>query len=97
MRYKTRTGVLLTSICGSYYLVCAKSLLPECPYVVNINETSAFLWQLLVDGASLEQMVSSVAEEYEVDDPEEIKGAITGFIQQMQSLHYLQETEEESE
>ena len=97
MRYKARTGVVLTSICGSYFLVCAKSLLPECPYVVSINETSAFLWKQLIQGASAEELEAAVSREYEADDPDEIKEAIASFMEQMRSMHYLQETEGEQQ
>ena len=89
MRYKTRPGVVLTSICGEYVLVAAKRNLPLCPYVTEINETSAFLWEHLISGATLEELESAVAEEYEIEDPAQAHDAILAFIEQMTELHYL--------
>ncbi len=89
MVYKTRPGVVLTEICGEYVLVSARALLDLCPYVTQINETSAFLWKRLETGASAEQLVSAAAEEYEIEDPEALVSAIDDFLQQMQDLNYL--------
>ena len=52
--YKGRPGVVLTEIAGEYVLVAAKALKGECPYVMQLNETSAFLWRQLGSGMSLE-------------------------------------------
>ena len=89
VRYKTRPGVILTSICEEYVLVAAKSLLPSCPYVTEINETSAFLWKNLVSGATLAQLEAAVTDAYEVDDLSQVREAISGFVQQMMELNYL--------
>ena len=96
--YKTRTGVVLTDIAGEYVLVAAKALLGQCPYVTQLNETSAFLWRLLISGASLEQLEDAVAKEYEIEDPVAAHEAIRGFLQQMNDMNYLvTEKTEESE
>ena len=87
--YKTRPGVVLTEIAGEYVLVAAKALLEECPYVTQINESSAFLWKQMESGASLDELVSAVAEEYELEDPAAAGEAIRGFIQQMADMNYL--------
>ncbi|MBR4549597.1 MAG: PqqD family protein [Oscillospiraceae bacterium] len=87
--YKGRPGVVLTEIAGEYVLVAAKALKGECPYVMQLNETSAFLWRQLGSGMSLEQLGEAVAEEYEIDDPAAAREAIVDFIRQMVDLHYL--------
>ena len=56
MTFKTRPGVVLTEIAGEFILVAAKSLQGVCPYVTQINETSAFLWRQLEQGAGLEKL-----------------------------------------
>ena len=89
VRYRTRPGVVLTYICGEYVLVAAKSILSICPYVTQVNETSAFLWKQLVDGATAEQLEAAVTDEYEVDDPAQLRDAIGSFIHQMLELNYL--------
>ena len=95
MRYKTRPGVVLTEIAGEYVLVAAKTLLDVCPYVTQINETSAFLWRRLEQGAGMQELEAAVAEEYEVEDLGAVREAIEGFIRQMNEMNYLllEETE----
>ena len=94
-RYKTRPGVVLTEIAGEYILVAAKALTGTCPYVSHINESSAFLWQCMKDGASEEDLLSAVMEEYETDEPEETREAISDFLEQMKKTGYLLIEEEE--
>lgn len=89
MTYKTRTGVVLTEIAGEYVLVAAKALLGECPYVTQLNETSAFLWQKLERGATLESLEAAVAEEYEISDLAAARAAIEAFVKQMEELKYI--------
>ena len=50
-RYVTRPGVVLTSICDEYMLLAAKAAREHCPYMTQLNESSAFLWRRLEQGA----------------------------------------------
>jgi len=90
---KTRTGVVLTEIAGEYVLIAARSLLKECPYVTQINETSAFLWRCLENGCDVDTLFSKVAEEYEIDNKDSVKDAIMSFVQQMRDLNYIESFE----
>lgn len=89
IRYKTRPGVVLTSICGEYILVSARKNRPECPYLTQINETSAFLWNLLVRGATPAQLEEAVAAEYEITDYNQLRESIAAFLNQLLELNYL--------
>ncbi len=91
MQYQTRPGVVLTPICGEYLLVSAKGAREYCPYVTQLNESSAFLWRQLCEGKSAEELKQAVAEEYEIEDPEELGAAIDGFLSQMLEAGYLLE------
>lgn len=88
-RYKTRPGVVLTSICGEHILVAAKAAREYCPYVTNINETSAFLWKILQNGADINELMKAVLDEYEVNDISSAEAAVRGFVRQMLELNYL--------
>ena len=87
--YKTRTGVVLSEIAGEYVLVAAKTLLNECPYLTQINESSAFLWRQMEDGASLDMLFKAVEDRYDLDDPAEAHQTIIAFVQQMEDMKYL--------
>lgn len=89
MYYKTRPGVVLTTVCGENLLVAAKAAAAECPYVTQINDTSAFLWERLVGGNDVEGLMAAVAEEYEVAEPDMIRSAIESFIKEMTECGYL--------
>lgn len=93
-RYKTRDGVVLTTVCGEILLVAASTLRELCPFVTVINDSSAFLWQRLKLGATLEELEQAVKEEYEIDDSAMVEGVIKDFVNQMLELHYLVEDEQ---
>ena len=95
--YRTRRGVVLTGIFDEYLLVAAKSVQDKVPFVTQINESSAFLWRCLEEGADEEGLRKAVSEEYEIDDPEAAKAAIRAFLDQMLQLGYLFEESEESD
>ncbi|MBR5343390.1 MAG: PqqD family protein [Oscillospiraceae bacterium] len=88
-RYKAREGLVLTQVCGERLLVSAGALKELCPFVTVLNETSAFLWEKLKNGATAEELEQAVAGEYEVDDPASVRGFIEDFLRQMQELNYL--------
>ena len=92
-QYKAREGVILTRICDEYLLVSGKKTRDICPYLTQINELSAFLWEKLINGADLEELLSFTSDEYEIDDRESVKESISQFLQQMVELGYLITTE----
>ena len=91
MRYRTRPGVVLAPVCGEYLLVAAKAARRFCPYVTQLNESSAFLWRQLTDGADAESLKSAVTAEYEIENLSEAAAAIEGFLSQMLEAGYLLE------
>lgn len=88
-KYRTRPGIVLSEICGEYLLVSAREAREHCPYILQINETSAFLWKQMKDGADISKLIEAVSEEYEVERPDEAKAAIEAFLKQMVEMEYL--------
>lgn len=88
-RYKARDGLVLTRVCGEQLLVSAGSLRGLCPFVTVLNETSAFLWEQLRNGATAEDLLRAVSEEYEVEDPTALRNMIGDFLRQMEELNYI--------
>ena len=88
-RFKTRHGVVLTAICGEHVLVAASEAQKLCPYVTELNETSAFLWRRLTSGADLDDLMAALDTEYELDDPAAARQAVEAFLRQMLELNYL--------
>ncbi len=89
IRYRTRPGVVLTEICGEHILVSARAIVRDCPFVTQINESSAFLWEKLRDGASEDELMTAVEKEFELEDPIALREAIGGFIRELLDLKLL--------
>lgn len=96
-RYCTRSGVVLTSICEEYVLVAAFSLRKQVPAYAKLNESSAFLWRLLENGADEEDLLQAVMKEYTIEAPDEARSVIDAFIGQMVQIGYLLKEGEQDE
>ncbi len=87
--YKTRPGVVLTTVAGQYVLVAAKTLREMCPNATQINETAAFCWRILEQGCDLSELMEKVSAEYEIADPEELRQDLTSLLDQLLEKNYL--------
>ena len=88
-RYRTRPGVVLTTIAGQNVLVAAKSVREQCPYTAQINETAAFCWQALEHGADLDDLVRKLSEEYQVADAAQMRDDLEQLLAQLSESNYL--------
>lgn len=88
-RYKTRPGVVLTTISDQYFLVAAKTVRDLCPYSSQINETAAFCWRILEDGADFDTLFACLSEEYEIDDSAAVKADLQELLDQLLKANYL--------
>ena len=88
-RYKTRPGVVLTTIAGQNILVASKSLTPSCPFSSQINETATFCWRILEQGADMDTLLHKLCEEYEIEDVEQVRDDLEQLVSQMLESNYL--------
>ncbi len=88
-RYKTRPGVVLTSIAGQHVLVAAKPARQFCPYTSQINETAAFCWRILEQGADADELLTKLAEEYEIEDRTAAREDLNELLEQLRNANYL--------
>ena len=95
MMYKTRKGIVLTSICGQYVLVASKKARENCPYVTQINETAASCWRLLQNGCTSDALTAHLLEEYDVDDFSLVKKDVAGLLGKYLEEGYIIQAEEE--
>lgn len=82
MKYKTIPGVILTSVCGRYYLVTARE-------TMEINETAAICWEKLTQGASEAELAAFVREYCEVADTDSPDEDIRVLIATLQERNLL--------
>ena len=88
-RYKTRPGVVMTTIGGQYILVAAKTAREHCPFKMLINETAAFCWQLLEEGADMDTLAAALAKEYELEDASVLLDDVQDLVGQLEKFGYL--------
>ncbi len=64
---KIKSGFVLRKIEEDYIVVSVGSRVKEFNGVINLNEPSATLWQLLEKGATEEELVNKLLEIYSVE------------------------------
>ena len=95
MRYKTKKGIVLTSVCGQHILVAAKKAREEgCPYITQINDTAAGCWHLLEDGSTEDELTSYLIEEYEIADAAPVRDDVMKLLENLSETGYLTASEE---
>ena len=86
----TRTnGIFLQRVCDSILLIADREGRKTCPYVTEISESSAVLWEYLSEPATEEACVQRLYDEYHVDDVAELKESVHAFLAEMVANHYL--------
>ena len=88
-RYKTRPGVVMTTIGGQYILVAAKTAREHCPFKMLINETAAFCWRLLEEGADMDTLAAALAKEYAIEDKSGLQADVQELVEQLEGYGYL--------
>lgn len=65
---KIKDGFLLREIAGTWIVMPIGAGAVNFDIMLELNETSAFLWNLLEKGAEKEDLVSALLHEYEIDE-----------------------------
>lgn len=90
MEYKLLSGVALATVCNENLLVATRRASEKVPAIKEVNETGAFVWQMLAQGESLEEITAKTSAEYEIS-AEEAKAGLLDFIKTLQSAGYITE------
>lgn len=88
MKYNLLSGVVLVPVCDENLLVATKEAMKTVPAVKELNETGAFVWQMLKQGKSLDEMVDQTAKEYEIS-VDEAKEGLLEFIEALSKAGYI--------
>lgn len=64
---KIKEDFILREVAGSYVVVPVNSLTLDFNGIINLNETGAFLFEILQRGADKQELVDSLLREYDVD------------------------------
>lgn len=64
---KIKSGFILKDVAGSNLIVPIGENLVDFSQMITINETGAFLFKKLTDGAELDELATALTEEYDID------------------------------
>ena len=65
---KIKEGFVLREVAGSFIVVAVGEAIKSFNGIVNLNETGAFLWKILEKGATKDELIAKLLEEYDVDE-----------------------------
>lgn len=87
---KIKSGFLLKEIAGSFVVVPVGQDLVDFSSMVTINETGAFLWKLIENGSSAEEMCQKLLSEYEGISKEDALNDINDFVNALKENNILE-------
>ncbi|MGN0490506.1 PqqD family protein [Ruminococcus sp.] len=86
---KIKEDFILRKVADSYVVVPVNNMSLDFNGIINLNETGAFLFRILQNGASREELLSKLLDEYEVT-PQKAEKDIDLFIEKVKDADILE-------
>lgn len=86
---KIKEDFILRKVADSYVVVPVNSMTLDFNGIINLNETGAFLFELLQNGADKQQLVDKMTAEYDVT-PQKAENDIDLFIKKVKDADILE-------
>ncbi|MBQ1308892.1 MAG: PqqD family protein [Ruminococcus sp.] len=86
---KIKKDFILRKVADSYVVVPVGKLTLDFNGIINLNETGAFLFELLQEGAEKEDLLRKMLEEYDVT-PEKAAADIDVFLKKAEEADVLE-------
>lgn len=86
---KIKEDLILRKVADSYVVVPVNNMSLDFNGIINLNETGAFLFELLQNGADREELISKLLDEYEVTEQKAEKD-IDLFIEKVKGADILE-------
>lgn len=86
---KIKKDFILRKVADSYVVVPVGKLTLDFNGIINLNETGAFLFELLQEGAEKEELLRKMLEEYDVT-PEKAAADIDVFLKKVEEADVLE-------
>ncbi len=86
---KIKKDFILRKVADSYVVVPVGKLTLDFNGIINLNETGAFLFEILQKGAEREELIERMLEEYEVT-PEKAAADIDIFLEKVKNADVLE-------
>lgn len=81
---KIKDGFVMRNICDEWIIVPVEHREEEHTFIMTVNETGHFLWEMLEKGTTEQELLLRIREEYEVDEQTAQKD-IVEFVQQLRN------------
>lgn len=85
---KIKDGFVLKELAGSFLVVPLGSQVSDFAHIIKLTETSAFLWKKLESECEVEDLVSALLQEYDVDRETATKG-VNSFVSKLKESNLL--------
>ena len=86
---KIKENFILRKVADSYIVVPVGSMTLNFNGIINLNETGAFLFEKLQQGADREDLINALLEEYDVA-PDRAENDVDIFIQKVRDADVLE-------
>ena len=86
---KIKENFMLRKVADTYVVVPVGDAVAEFNGMINLNEAGAFLWQLLENETTAEQVVEGLLQQYEVDEAI-AKRDVDNFINELKAAKLLE-------
>lgn len=86
---KLKDGFVLREVAGSYMVVPVGKRTTEVPGIIALTETGAVLWGKLEQGATEDELVAALLDEYEVSS-EQAAADVHAFIEKAAAQNLLE-------
>ncbi len=80
---KIREGFILRQVLDIYAVIGVGSEAYMPNRIMSVNETGAFLWRMLENGAEKQELIDALLREYETD-PQTAEKDVDAFLKEMQ-------------
>lgn len=86
---KIKSDFILKKIAGSYVVVPVRARAVDFSGIIKLSESGAFLWNILSEGATREELIAKLLDEYEVDEATAAED-IDRFVAKLQEADLLE-------
>lgn len=85
---KLKDGYMLRCVAGKYIVVAVGDASVDFNGIITTNETGAFLWKLLENETTENDLINSLISEYDVD-PETANKDVSAFVKNLKDAELL--------
>ncbi|MFQ7291541.1 MAG: PqqD family protein [Monoglobales bacterium] len=87
---KTKKGFMLRQTAGRNIVVAVGQASEEFNGLITLNETGAFLWKMLQEGTTYEDMLKALLDEYDVSEAD-AKAGMDAFLKSVRDAELIDE------